>query len=67
MFTRINLVSIRLNMALIEATPSIGVGDVGELDVGELYRSLAGRLEQIVRLDIRASDAVIEDACQFAW
>jgi RNA polymerase sigma factor (sigma-70 family) len=39
-----------------------GVGDVGEL-----YGSLAGRLEQIVRLDVRASDAVIEDACQFAW
>ena len=41
------------------------VGDVG--DVGELYRSLARRLEQIVRLDVRASDAVIEDACQIAW
>ena len=25
------------------------------------------RLEQIVRLDVRAPDAVIEDACQFAW
>jgi RNA polymerase sigma factor (sigma-70 family) len=37
------------------------------LDVGELYVSLSGRLEQIVRLDVRASDAVIEDACQFAW
>jgi RNA polymerase sigma-70 factor (ECF subfamily) len=38
---------------------------VGEVD--ELYRSLARRLEQIVRLDVRAGDAVIEDACQFAW
>ncbi len=37
------------------------------LDVGELYRALSGRLEQIVRLDVRAPDAVIEDACQFAW
>jgi RNA polymerase sigma factor (sigma-70 family) len=43
-------------------TDNNGVGDVGEL-----YGSLAGRLEQIVRLDVRASDAVIEDACQFAW
>ena len=46
-------------MSLIEATRSI--------DVEELYGLLAGRLEQIVRLDVRASDAVIEDACQFAW
>jgi RNA polymerase sigma factor (sigma-70 family) len=49
-------------MTPIEARPSDGVGDVGEL-----YGSLARRLEQIVRLDVRASDAVIEDACQFAW
>ena len=61
-FIGINLVSIRLNMAFIEEKPSSGVGDVGEL-----YGSLAGRLEQIVRLDVRASDAVIEDACQVAW
>ncbi len=37
------------------------------LDIGELYRSLAGPLEQIVRFDVRAPDVVIEDACQFAW
>jgi len=49
-------------MTIIEDTRSVGV-----LDVGELYGSLAGRLEQIVRLDVRASDAVIEDACQVAW
>jgi RNA polymerase sigma factor (sigma-70 family) len=49
-------------MTFTEETPSIGVGDVGEL-----YGSLARRLEQIVRFDVRASDAVIEDACQFAW
>jgi RNA polymerase sigma factor (sigma-70 family) len=49
-------------MTLIDETPGRGLGDVGEL-----YGSLAGRLEQIVRLDVRASDAVIEDACQFAW
>ncbi len=39
----------------------------GGFDVGELYVSLAGRLEQIVRLYVQASDALIEDACQFAW
>jgi len=61
-FVRINLVSIRLNMALIEEATGIGAGDVGEL-----YGALADRLEQIVRLDVRASDAVIEDACQVAW
>ena len=41
---------------------AIGVGDVGEL-----YGLLARRLEQIVRLDVRAPDVVIEDACQVAW
>jgi RNA polymerase sigma factor (sigma-70 family) len=37
-------------------------------DVGELYRSLSKRLEEIVRIDVhRAPDSVVEDACQFAW
>lgn len=36
-------------------------------DVAELYRSLAVRLEQIVRLGVRAPEVVIEDACQTAW
>ncbi len=36
-------------------------------DVGDLYGNLSDRLEQIVRLDVRAQDVVIEDACQFAW
>jgi len=49
-------------MAIIEAAPFPGAGDIGEL-----YGALAARLEQIVRLDVRASDAVIEDACQVAW
>jgi RNA polymerase sigma factor (sigma-70 family) len=49
-------------MVSIEETPPGGVGDIAEL-----YGSLARRLEQVVRLDVRASDAVIEDACQFAW
>ncbi len=39
----------------------------GPADVGELYPLLSTRLERIVRRDVRASDAVIEDACQFAW
>jgi RNA polymerase sigma factor (sigma-70 family) len=37
------------------------------VDVAELYSTLSKPLERIVRLDVRASDAVIEDACQFAW
>jgi RNA polymerase sigma factor (sigma-70 family) len=37
------------------------------VDVDALYRSLSPRLEQLVRLDVRAPDPVIEDACQFAW
>jgi RNA polymerase sigma factor (sigma-70 family) len=37
------------------------------IDLDELYRSLSPRLERIVRMDVRASDPVIEDACQFAW
>ena len=49
-------------MALIEEVTEMGAGEVGEL-----YGSFAERLEQIVRLDVRASDAVIEDACQVAW
>jgi RNA polymerase sigma factor (sigma-70 family) len=36
-------------------------------DLAELYKSLAGRLERIVRGGLHGSDAVIEDACQFAW
>jgi RNA polymerase sigma factor (sigma-70 family) len=35
--------------------------------VSDLYATLSARLERIVRLDVRAPDAVIEDACQFAW
>jgi RNA polymerase sigma factor (sigma-70 family) len=41
---------------------ALGVGDVGEL-----YGLLAPRLEQVVRLVVRAPDVVIEDACQIAW
>ncbi|MDQ6746446.1 MAG: sigma-70 family RNA polymerase sigma factor [Actinomycetota bacterium] len=37
------------------------------LDLDGLYRTLAPRLERIVRRDVHAGEAVIEDACQFAW
>lgn len=50
-------------MAVIENAPE----GAGAGDVAELYGLLAKRLEQIVRLDVRAPDVVIEDACQFAW
>lgn len=36
-------------------------------DIAELYDTLSARLEQIVRLAVDASDALVEDACQFAW
>jgi RNA polymerase sigma factor (sigma-70 family) len=42
-------------------------GAVGSRAVAELYCDLSKRLEQIVRLDVRAPDPLIEDACQFAW
>ena len=36
-------------------------------EIGELYDCSSRRLEQIVRAGVCASDAVVEDACQFAW
>ena len=36
-------------------------------EIGQLYEVLSDRLAQIVRADVRAPEAVIEDACQFAW
>ena len=36
-------------------------------NVGALYGRLSHRLEQVVRLHVRAPEPVIEDACQFAW
>ncbi len=41
-------------------------GGIG-LDVAALYAAQAGRVRQSVRARVRASDPVIEDACQFAW
>src|SRR5947209_13581784 len=36
-------------------------------DLGSLYGQLSKRVQQIVRLGVRAPDPVIEDACQVAW
>jgi RNA polymerase sigma factor (sigma-70 family) len=36
-------------------------------DIESLYAELSGRLQQLVRLGVRAPDPLIEDACQFAW
>lgn len=36
-------------------------------DVGQLYAEFGRHLEVLVRSDVRACDAVIEDACQLAW
>lgn len=36
-------------------------------DVGRLYLEFSRSLEVLVRDDVRACDAVIEDACQLAW
>lgn len=43
-------------------------GAASDLDyVGELYATLSTRLERIVGTDVRAPQALIEDACQSAW
>src|SRR5438445_11460935 len=36
-------------------------------DIERLYRDLSPGLERTVRQVVRCSDAVVEDACQFAW
>jgi RNA polymerase sigma factor (sigma-70 family) len=46
---------------------SVHASPASVTDVGELYRALSTRLEQIVRLGVGASEADVEDACQFAW
>jgi RNA polymerase sigma factor (sigma-70 family) len=40
---------------------------VGEDEVAELFGALAGSLRRIVAAQVTAPEAVIEDACQFAW
>lgn len=47
------------------AVQPLTAGQAEELD--QLYRVLAEPLERIVRSDVRAPRAVIEDACQVAW
>jgi RNA polymerase sigma factor (sigma-70 family) len=39
----------------------------GLSDIGSLYRELSPALERTVRRVVRCSDAIVEDACQFAW
>jgi hypothetical protein len=36
-------------------------------DEAQLYRALAPRVEQIVRMEVHAPREVIEDACHHAW
>jgi RNA polymerase sigma factor (sigma-70 family) len=47
---------------VVGESPPVPLGDMGEL-----YRALSRPLERIVRRDVHAPEAVIEDACQFAW
>jgi RNA polymerase sigma factor (sigma-70 family) len=47
--------------------PSTPTPSSDPLNVDALYRSLSLRLARIVRGDVNAPEAVIEDACQFAW
>ncbi len=57
-------------MGAVEAGVAEVIGTVGSDalgDVGELYRLLSKPLERIVRLDVHAPDAVVEEACQVAW
>jgi RNA polymerase sigma factor (sigma-70 family) len=44
-----------------------GAGRVVAEDLAALYRELAVPLAQIVRAELRAPEAAIEEACQFAW
>ena len=39
----------------------------GIAEVAELYADSAGQVRRLVRSEVRASEPVIEDACQFAW
>jgi RNA polymerase sigma factor (sigma-70 family) len=56
------------NVVLGRAESAAGVMDADSgCDVAELYRDLSRPLERIVRAEIHAPDALIEEACQFAW
>jgi RNA polymerase sigma factor (sigma-70 family) len=50
-----------------QTTPGGMSGRSTARDLGELYRLFSARLLRIVRGSVRAPEAVIEDACQFAW
>jgi RNA polymerase sigma factor (sigma-70 family) len=52
---------------LAEAQPAPAPVVETVAEIGELYVAFAERLAQIVRFNVRAPEAVIEDACQFAW
>ena len=43
------------------------IADVRSERVADLYRHEAARVQRIVSARVRASEAVIEDACQIAW
>ena len=48
-------------------TAAIGPTSGHVHDLGRLYAAFSRHLEVLVRSDVRACDAVIEDACQLAW
>jgi RNA polymerase sigma factor (sigma-70 family) len=54
-----------MEAGVAEVIGAVGPDPLG--DIGELYRRLSKPLERIVRVDVHAPDAVVEDACQFAW
>src|SRR4051812_48511692 len=49
------------------ATVARGAQQEATGDLGSLYGQLSKRVQQIVRLGVRAPDPLIEDACQVAW
>ena len=52
----------------IGAARAIGAVEAEPLgDLSELYRHLSKPLERIVRVGLRAPEAVLEEACQCAW
>ncbi|MGH2866973.1 MAG: RNA polymerase sigma factor [Solirubrobacteraceae bacterium] len=42
-------------------------GEVGSQEMSALYRELNASLWRIVRFNVRAPEALLEDACQVAW
>ena len=58
-----------MSTAAFALQPPISRDQTGtrSLDVEALYASVGRRLERVVRRDVDAPAAVIEDACQVAW